>query len=392
MSGTLHLALRHAAARPGRTIVLVLCIACAIAVPLAASMLLARYESSLRARAATTPLVAGAAGSRFDLAFNALWFRPSRLDPVPYALHLELDADPELRSIPVHARFRARGEPVVAVPPEYLEFRDLPVAAGEPPLLLGDAALGASVARRLGLGVGDRLATEPRDNFYDIAQPATIRLRIVGVFAATGTPDDDAVFVDLRTGWLLDGLLHGHDDAATTLDEADVLVRSGEHVTVAPTMIEAQEVTDANAGDFHLHGRIEDAPISAVILLPTSDDPVRTTTIVRSRIDARPDRQAILPGRVFDELLDFAFRIKRLVDALAIVLGATTALLVGLVSYLSIRARADELRTLHAIGCARGITVRLVAWELAAVLVAGSALAYGLARLAAIAARGLLGT
>ena len=44
-------------------------------------------------------------------------------------------------------------------------------------------------------------------------------MRVTGVLAATGTADDEAVFADIKTAWLIEGLAHGHDDVA----DAEVL-------------------------------------------------------------------------------------------------------------------------------------------------------------------------
>ncbi len=389
MIAALHLAARHAWAHPWRTLLLAAALTATLAVPLSAARLLAVHESLLRTRADTTPLLVGPAGSRFDLAFAALWFRPTELDPVPYSVLQDLE-HPDVLLLPLHARASVRLDPdrpptpLVATTPEYLEFRGLRPAVGTAPLLAGDAVLGAAAARRLGLAVGDRVFTSPLD-LYDITLPPTIELTITGVLAETGTPDDEAIFTPLATAWIVEGLMHGHDDAEEMARSGDarVLAESGGRVAVAPGIVEDQVIRAEALGRMHVHGDPGDAPLTAIIVVPRPELPAdrraRAATIVAARADADPLRRAVRPARVFDELLGFALRIKQLVDALSVVLGGCTVALAALVTAMSTRARAAEFRTLHDIGAPRRVAAAAVAAELVLIGLLAVAGAVGIA-------------
>ncbi|MFK7959821.1 MAG: hypothetical protein AB8G96_04780 [Phycisphaerales bacterium] len=393
MRSALHLAFRHALAHPIRTIVLATSMAAAIAVPLIASRVLGAYDQAMRARAVSTPMVVGPAASRFEVLFTALNFRAAELPPIPARLADELvnGAGPrssrlDVIAVPLHVRAKVRGRPMVATSPEYFEFRGLRATTGELPLFMGDAVLGAVAARELGLGAGDSVYTDPFDAF-SIAAPSSIELSITGVLAPTGSADDYAIFTGLPTAWIVEGLLHGHDDV-DDMDrdhEVPVMAEDDERVVVDPSLIPDQRV-DAEALDrYHAHGDLDDAPISAIILIPADE---KAATIIRSRANATPAMQAIVPSTVFEELLGFAVRIKRVIDALALVLGACTVLLVGLVTGLTARARADEFRTLHHLGAPRRVGLTVIGAELFGTLLAAAAGAWGLAELAAaVAAR-----
>lgn len=97
--------------------------------------------------------------------------------------------------------------------------------------------------------------------------------------------------------------------------------------------------------------------------------------MLATRVNAAGRWQVVRPAEVIDDLLGFVFRIKTLFDGLAALLLSTTAALVALVFALAMRLRADELATLHRIGCGR----RTVAWlqllEIGGVTVAGALLA-----------------
>jgi putative ABC transport system permease protein len=363
MSGTLLIIRRRLLHEWPQTAILVGCLATVLLLPLAGRLLLDRYGEALRRRAAETPLVVGAAGSRFDLVLAALYFRPAALPTLPMGVLDAIDPGPGGRAIPLHLGFTARGHPIVGTELDYLAARGLRVAEGGGWRRLGDCVLGAEVAAQLGVAVGDRLFSDPRDA-YDLAGAAPVALRVVGVLAPSGSADDAALFVDLATAWMLEGFLHGHAEPVA-LPEAMVFGREGERFHLAEGIREHYEVTEENLGSFHLHGDISEMPIGAVLLFPTRE---RDRTLVEGRLAGRGDLQAIRPAIAVEELLGTILRVKALFDAITLVLAATTVLLVGLVVALSLRARRGELRSMAALGASRGTLRRLVIGEILAVL------------------------
>lgn len=366
MSGLARLALQHARHHAWRTAILVACIAVALFLPATTEVLLSRYQHDLTARAAATPLLAGPRGNRFDLTLGALYFRASRLDPVPWSLCERLGRAPGVLAVPLHARFTARGLPVVGTLPEYYERRGLGPARGTLPLALGDVALGADVADSLGLGPGDAVFSDPLE-LYDIAKPPALRLSVCGVLGRRGTPDDGALFVDVKTAWVLEGLAHGHGDvvAPDALPEGFVLSRTGDSVAVSPALIEHNAVSGDNVADFHLHGDPDELPLSSVLLFP---EDAKAGTLVKAEVNAERAFQVVAPEAVIDDLMAFVFRIKALVDRISAVLVGSTVLFSGLVLLLSARLRAEEFRTLHAIGCGRWAVWKLYGIEVSGIV------------------------
>ncbi|QDV08541.1 hypothetical protein Poly30_40890 [Planctomycetes bacterium Poly30] len=370
MSGLLYLAWRHARAHGARTALLILCIALALWVPLTAGVLARRYNTDLRARANSTPLLIGAPGNRYDLTLAALYFRPSeRIETISYRALDELQAENRATCIPLHQRFTARGFPVVATSIEYAEFRDLRLAEGSDPLRIGACTLGATVAEDLGLKSGDFLYSDPTE-LYDIARPPALKMRISGVYAKTGGPDDGAVFCDVRTAWVLEGIAHGHVEAEE-IDEALVLSRTDDSVSVSGALIEYAEVTEANEASFHYHGDTSLLPLTAVLAVPRS---TKDATLLKSGVNARMPLQAVTPSAVIDDLLGVVFRVKAFFDLVGLFLVVTTAALVGLVFLLSSRLRTAEMRTLDRIGAPRSAARTLIALEVVGTLVVAACL------------------
>ena len=372
MSGILHLAWRHAVAHRGRSALLVACVALALWVPWTAGALASQYDGELRSRAARTPLIVGAPGNRYDLTLAALYFRPSQLETVPYRQLERLQDQGRATCIPLHMRFTARGHPVVATSVEYVEFRGLRPAAGRHALRLGEVSLGAEVAGALGLAPGDALFSDPTE-LYDISRPPALKMRVAGVYAPTGTPDDGAVFCDVRTAWVLEGIAHGHAPAEE-IDEELVLSRAEESVAVSGALMEYAEVTPENEASFHYHGDTSLLPLTAVLAIPGS---VKDGTLLRSSVNAAGELQAVTPSEVIDDLLGVVFRIKGFFDLVGAFLLGTTALLVSLVFLLSSRLRAAEMRTLDRIGAPGRVAAGLIGVEVALVLLIAAAFAAG---------------
>ncbi len=359
MSGLLYLAWRHARAHAGRSLLLILCIALALWVPLTAGVLAKRYNRDLRTRAESTPLLVGAPGNRYDLTLAALYYRPSeRIETITYRSLENLQDEGRAVCIPLHQRFTARGYPVVATSVEYAEFRDLRLAAGADPLRIGTCTLGADVAEELDLGPGDYLYSDPTE-LYDIARPPALKMRVAGVYAPTSSPDDGAVFCDVRTAWVLEGIAHGHENA-DEIDEELVLTKTDDSVSISGALIEYAEVTEANEASFHYHGDTSLLPLTAVLAVPHS---AKDATLLKSGVNARMPLQAVTPSSVIDDLLGVVFKVKAFFDLVGVFLIITTAALVALVFLLSSRLRTAEMRTLDRIGAPKSASRTLIGIE-----------------------------
>jgi putative ABC transport system permease protein len=338
--GVFRLAWRYLAYHRVRTAILVLCVALVGALPLAVQVLIARYQDDLVRRADSTPLVVGAPGSRFDLLLHALYFRGTPARGLSLADAERIAASGLAIAIPIDLAATAHGRPLVGTTLDYFEFRGLAAAQGTLPQLLGDAVLGAAVAAELGLGPEDRILSDS-GRLYDIGSTYPLRMRVAGVLAPSGGPDDGAVFVDLRTAWVVEGLGHGHEELGAAADPALVLRREEGSVTANAAVREYTEITPENIASFHLHGGSADWPVTAVVVVPP--DP-RAGTILRARLEADEKLQPIVPRVVLDETFDIVFRAKRFFDANTLLVGAATALLLALVVALGwkIRERASR--------------------------------------------------
>jgi putative ABC transport system permease protein len=371
---SLYVAWRYLRYHWGRSLTLVVCVTLIAVLPLALELLLDESERQLLARAETTPLVVGAKGSSLDLVMNSLYFGDSVPEPISMAA-VDRIADTDLAlPVPLYVRFKARGLPIVGTNLDYFDFRGLKIQAGRNLALLGECVLGARAAEALGLGPGDALLSSP-ETLFDLAGVYPMKMRVVGVLAPTQSADDLAVFVDLKTAWVIQGLVHGHQDLGAVTDPTLVMERTDGNLTATAKLVQYTEITPENIDSFHLHGSPADYPITAIIALPHDK---KSAALLRGRYVAAGDQgepqQILVPADVIAGLLASIFRIKSVLDAVILVVGTATVLALVLVLALSLRLRAGEIATIFKLGCSRATIARLLGAEIAIILAAAALL------------------
>jgi len=366
-----YIAWRYLAHYKARTATLVACVTVIAFLPLALEVLRDASERQLMARADATPLVVGARGSAMDLVMNSLYFTRDLPEPVTFRLADEIDGSGLVTAIPLYVRFMARGQPIVGTSLDYLDFRGLRVAEGRTFAVLGECVLGAEAARTLGLKPGDSLLSSP-DTVFDLAGVYPLKMHVVGVLAPNRSPDDQAVFVDVKTAWVIQGLGHGHQDVTRTQDPTLVMQRGATGVVASPKVLQYNEITPENIDSFHFHGDPADYPLTAALAVPRDD---RAATLFRGRyLDAASAYRAVRPHDTVSQLLESIFRVKRLLQGVLGVVGGATLLALILVFALSLRLRQRELQTVFKLGAARGTVVRLVLAEIAILAAMGAVL------------------
>ena len=391
MSGVLYLAWRYLSYHRAKTAILVVSIALIVFLPAGLESVVDQGSRELTARAEGTPLIVGEKGSQLELVLASLYFESRTPQATRYEQVSRIEATGLAEAIPLHVRFQTRQHPIVGTSLEYFRFRGLGVERGRPMATLGECVVGAGAARRLGVGPGDHLISSP-ESVFDLAGAYPLKMRVVGVLAPSHGPDDGAVFVDLKTTWVIEGFGHGHRDLAAPEADALILAREGAEITANASVTEFNEITESNAASFHFHGDLGSYPVTAVIAVPPD---AKSLALLMGRYES-PDEtaQAVLPAQVMDDLLETVFTIQSYVVAAIGGVAIATLATAALVFWLSIRLRQREIETLVKIGAARGSLAALLVSEVVAVLLFGCMLAAGLtlvaSRFASVAVRSLL--
>jgi putative ABC transport system permease protein len=361
MIDSLYIAWKYINFNKIKTITLVGCITLISFLPMALQLLLDESERQLMSRAVSTPLVVGSKGSALDLVMNTIYFG----DEVPELITIAasdrvMDTDLAL-PIPVYVRFRARGNPIVGTTLDYFDFRGLKITEGRQMAVLGDCVVGAKVAKSLHLKPEDSLASSP-ETLFDLAGIYPLKMKVVGVLEKSHTSDDLAVFVDLKTAWVIQGLGHGHEDVTKIKDTTLIYKRTESNVAATAKLFHYTEISEKNLNSFHFHGNLTDYPITAVIAVPYD---IKSGTILRGRyLSGEEAHQIVMPEEVIDGLLQNIFRIKNVLDAVISVVGLATVLALVLVFALSLRLRQQEIQTIFKLGCRRMTIARLLGAEI----------------------------
>ena len=355
-----HLAARYLRQHPVQTALLVGTLSLLLSLPLVLRLLLRETESQLHQRAHSTPLVLGTRASALDLVLSALHFRRPPPPPITLADVQEASQTGLAKVIPLHVGHHAQKAAIVGTELDYFAVRNLHLALGTPFLRLGDCLLGAALANERQLKPGDALISSPTQSF-DLAGAYPLKMRVTGILAPSGTPDDHAAFVDLKTAWLIDGLAHGHDDLSKAPAD-QILIQKDNNLVGNASVRLYNEVTAQNISTFHFHGDLKKYPLTAALIFP--NDP-KSDALLSGRYQEAKDKQTlqlVVPTEWIQSLMTTLFRLERLILILLIATGSAGLLIIALVFILSFRLRRREFQTLADLGIAPGslLTVKLV--------------------------------
>ena len=237
--------------------------------------------------------------------------------------------------------------------------------------VLGECVLGAAAAETLGVGIGDTVISSP-ETVFDLAGIYPLKMTISGILEKSFTPDDEAIFVDVKTAWIIQGLGHGHQDLADPGAASSVLQRSEDNIVANAALMQYNEINADNADSFHFHGDLSGYPLTAVIAVPKDD---KSGVLLRGRYTDAADTQIVRPLTVIDELLDTILTIQQFIVAAVIIVGLATIATAALVFLLSLRLRRREIDTMLKIGGSRPRIAAMLIAEVVIVLVLSGTLA-----------------
>ena len=371
MKDLLYLGVNYIRHHRVKLLVLTLAITLVSWLPIAIQSIVDQTARQLSQRAERTPLVIGAPGSPLELSLGSLYFKAKTPQVMSYAEVAAVRATGYARAIPLYYRFRVQDYSLVGTSPDYFDYRGLRLSSGRHAALLGEAVIGAQVARAMQLTVGDHVISSP-ESVFDLAGVYPLKMPVVGILAPGFSPDDEAVFVDIKTAWVIQGLGHGHQDLNRKEALGQILKREGDNIIANASVRQFNEITPDNLDSFHFHGDNADNPISAIIPVPT--DKKSAALLLGHYLEERSDVQIVRSQRVIGELLDTLFTVRDYIVVGIAIVALATATVALLVFYLSLRLRKGERFTLARIGASRWQIQALMATEVIFVLLLSAVL------------------
>jgi len=298
-------------------------------------------------------LIVGAKGGKEQLVLNSVFYLSQPIGNIPYSFYEELTegkfAGHVETAIPVCMGHSYQGFRVVGTIPEMfteLKYRGdqsyefALTVDGRPGRGKGenfkaenafDGVLGATVAARTGLQVGEQLRGIAGGGHVD-KEPFTV----VGILAPTGTPVDHAVFINMR------GFQHMHNAGSAHAEE--------EHADKPGHDGHADEIKEINAVLVCLRS----APGKPGEAVPGLTEKV-ADSINKGRV-----AQAVIPGKVIDYIFEGVVgKLQWILLGMAVLTVVVAGISIMVSIYNSMSDRRHEIAVMRALG-ARRVTVMLI--------------------------------
>lgn len=324
-----------------------------------------QIEAGMRRDLAGIDLVVGAKGSPMQIMLSGVFHLDVPTGNIPLSkLRLLREQPLVARAIPLSLGDSWRGHRIVGSTPEYLELYQAQFAGGRVWSQPMEAVLGAEVARRSGVGLGQRFAGshglgEQGDAHGD--RPFTV----VGVLAPTGTVLDRLVLTDLRSVW---DVHEAHEAADPQGRHVEQHSRHEEH--------EGQEGHEGH----------EDEHREITLLLLSYRSPLAAISLPRW-VNAQAGLQAAAPALETARLLRMVGSGVDVLRAFGLVLLLVAGLSVFVALLHAVRARQADLAMMRMLGAPPWRVSLLVALEALSLASLASLIALALAHglLAALA-------
>jgi len=339
----LRMAWRNLLARPLQHSLTALAVALGVALAMAVLLLAGAFRDGITRAAEPFDMIVGAKGSPNQLVLNTIFLQDAPIGNISWDLYRRLEADPRVAAaVPLGLGDNYRGYRLVGASAGIFDLRSRPGA--QPYLLIGqgkifredfEAVIGAAVARKLNLKVGDTFTTTHglAGEGLEEEEHADRPYRVVGILSPAYGPYDQGIFTTLESLW------------------------------------EAHDIKEYGDGG---ESRREKG-VTAVLVKPRSW--VGLMQLYRE-INAGKEAQGAFPGQVLAGLFDLLGQTRRVLEVISGVVMAMAAATVAVSLYWAGVARRRETAILRALGASRRSVLILTMLE--ALLVTGAGAAAGI--------------
>ncbi len=237
------------------------------------------------------------------------------------------------------------------------------------------------MADKLNLKPGEYITSSP-ETALDITGIYPLKMKITGVIERAFTPDDKAVFTDIKTAWVIEGLIHGHQDLQKTRDTSVLLGVKDNNYIANAKLYNYNNITPENIFNFHIHGDMGNYPLTSLISLPYTE---KDKALLMGRYLADDESsQILIPRNVVAKLIDNIFKFKNFFEGIFVFVAAALLMLLALVIALSLRLRSKEMQTMFKLGSGRFKILEIISFELIMLLTVSVVLSAGLIYIAYI--------
>jgi putative ABC transport system permease protein len=349
----------------------------AIAVALLTVLLLFSSQANTRFTrdAEGVDLVVGAKGSPLQLILSSVFHVDQPTGNIPLESIELLRRDPAVaRVIPLALGDNFRGFRIVGTEHSYLDLHHGELADGRLNEAVGEAIIGAEVARETGARLGQRFFGSHGLGEQEGTAHEHRPFEVVGILAPTGRVVDRLILTSIETVWDVHGIAHDHDaDEHSHAEE-------GAHEHGGHDGVHASE--GAEPRGLQARGALRPEITALLVTYRNPSAAVR----IPSLINRQTALQAAVPAVETARLLSLFGASVAGAQIFGWLMAAVAGLAILVALLAAVQARAGDLALLRVMGARRGYVVGVVLAEGLAVgllgLVVGTALAYGLLWLA----------
>ena len=204
----LKFALKNMAIKKAKILLIVLSIVISASVAILAYNISQQVDDGFKTTTGYYDMIIGPSGSSTQLAMNTMFFTESPLGTISYEYVETLEADIRINKVvPFTMGDSYNTAKIVGTTPDFLEGKDLDT--GRMFDARFEAVLGAGVAEKYSLQIGDHLVTSHGLSEGGHAHEST-PLVVVGILEETKTAYDNVIFTAVQTVWATHD--HGSDE------------------------------------------------------------------------------------------------------------------------------------------------------------------------------------
>ena len=303
-------------------------------------------------------------GSPLEIVLGAVFYSNYLSDTIPYKYFQDIETGtfaPEVQTaIPIAIADRVEGMQVVATTPKffselrYLDRYPYTFRSGRNMGADGDfeAVLGYTAAQKTGLKIGDRFKASNGVHPPSEDYPEPDIFEVVGILDPTGTPNDQAIFINLEGFFVMNR--HTPESAFGQVFN----IRRGEQRISAVLVLTKDEDIEVQI--------IEDETGKTVIIdssLTRAGGNIVTMSLPE-RLIANLDVQVARPTyeitRLF-EMIVGQIQIVLIIFAVMVIIVAAIGMMVSI--YNSMNERRQEIAIMRALGASRGTVMMIILLE-----------------------------
>lgn len=331
-------------------------------------------------------LVVSAKGSPLQIILSSIFHIDQPTGNIPLESIELLRRDPAVaRVVPLALGDNFRGFRIVGTEHSYLDLQHAELAQGRLNEAVGEAVIGAEVARATGAGIGQRFFGSHGLGEEEGTEHEHQPFEVVGILKPTGRVIDRLILANVETVWDVHGIAHDDDE--------DEHVHEGNHD--AHEHHEAEEHADAHHGEYAApedaaparqglqeRGALRPEITALLVTYRNASAAVRIPSVINRQTELQAAVPAVETARLLS-LLGASI-------AGAEIFGWLMAVVAGLAIFVAllaaVQARAGDLALLRVMGARRAYVFGVVLAEGLAIaimgLLAGVVLAYALLWLA----------